>query len=262
MKIAILQMAIKEGQPDHNRQHVLDLLDEEFALNQVVLLVLPELWDTGYALLDLEACADTDGREARVFLSDLAQKYHTNIIGGSIARVCDGQYYNTSYSFNRNGQLINRYDKVHLFGLMAEDKYLSAGDKDSCFWLDDVLTSQVICYDIRFPEWLRKQIAKGSKLLVVPAQWPSARISQWKILLQARAIENQAFVVAVNRTGQGLLDSFDGHSLVIDPLGNILLETDVQEGLSICDIDLSVIEEIRGQMPVFADRRLDLYKEG
>ncbi|MDY4761851.1 carbon-nitrogen family hydrolase [Streptococcus thoraltensis] len=261
MKVALLQMAIKEGQPDKNRQHLLELLDDDVTLNQVDLLVLPELWDTGYALADLDACADENGREAQEFLAELAKKYHINIIGGSIARAHDGRYFNTSYTFERNGQLINCYDKVHLFGLMGEDKYLSAGDSDSSFLIDDILTSQVICYDIRFPEWLRKQMAKGAKLLVVPAEWPSARISQWKILLQARAIENQAFVVAVNRTGQGLLDSFDGHSLVIDPLGNILLETDDQEGLSLFDIDFSKIEEVRGQIPVFADRRLDLYEE-
>ena len=121
--------------------------------------------------------------------------------------------------------------------------------------------SQVICYDIRFPEWLRKQMAKGSQLLVVPAQWPSSRIMQWKILLQARAIENQAYVVAVNRTGEGLLDTFNGHSLVIDPLGKVVFEADAQEGVSVVTIDLEAVESVRGQIPVFADRRLDLYQE-
>ncbi|MFU2206304.1 carbon-nitrogen family hydrolase [Streptococcus pluranimalium] len=260
MKLALLQMAIKEGQPEQNRQRVLDLLDDSI-LKEADLLVLPELWDTGYALGDLDKCADKDGKDAQNFLSALARKYHINIIGGSIAREEDGCYFNTSYTFDRNGKLVNRYDKAHLFGLMGEDQYLSAGNRDSGFIIDDILTSQVICYDIRFPEWLRKQMAQGSKLLVVPAEWPSARITQWKILLQARAIENQDFVVAVNRNGQVLLDKFDGHSLVIDPLGNILLEIDSQEGLSMINLNFSEIEAVRGQIPVFADRRLDLYKE-
>lgn len=260
MKIALLQMAIQEGQPDFNRQQILKWLDKA-DLSDVGLLVLPELWDTGYALSDLADCADKEGERARQFLSQIAKKYELSVIGGSIARESQGAFFNTTYSFDKKGQLVNQYDKVHLFGLMGEDKYLGAGCSDSHFVLDGIEVSQVICYDIRFPEWLRKQMAKGSQLLVVPAQWPTSRIMQWKILLQARAIENQAFVVAVNRTGQGLLDDFDGHSLVIDPLGNILFEADAQEGVSVVDIDLSEIEVVRGSMPVFTDRRLDLYQE-
>lgn len=260
MKIALLQMAIQEGQPDLNRQQILKWLDKA-DLSDVELLVLPELWDTGYALSDLANCADKEGEKAQHFLSQIAKNDELAVIGGSIARESQGAFFNTSYSFDKNGQLVNQYDKVHLFGLMGEDKHLAAGCLDSHFVLDGVEVSQVICYDIRFPEWLRKQMAKGSQLLVVSAQWPSSRVMQWKILLQARAIENQAFVVAVNRTGQGLLDTFDGHSLVIDPLGNVLFEADAQEGLSIVDIDLSEVEVVRGSMPVFTDRRLDLYQE-
>lgn len=260
MKVALLQMAIKEGNPNQNRQRILELLDD-LSLQESDLLILPELWDTGYALENLDRCADKDGQKARNFLSELAKKYHINIIGGSIAREHEGKFFNTSYVFNRTGRLINHYDKVHLFGLMGENQYLSAGDRDSQFLIDDVLTSQVICYDIRFPEWLRKQMARGSKLLVVPAEWPSTRIFQWKILLQARAIENQAFVIGVNRTDQGLLDDFNGHSVIISPLGEILLEIDEEEGLSTFEINFSELEAVRGQMPVFADRRLELYKE-
>lgn len=260
MKIALLQMAIQEGRPKLNRQNLLKWLDEA-DLRGVDVLVLPELWDTGYALSDLADCADKEGETAQAFLSHLAKKYEVAVIGGSIARESQGTFFNTSYSFDQNGHLVNQYDKVHLFGLMGEDKHLAAGRLDSHFTLGGIEMSQVICYDIRFPEWLRKQMAKGSQLLVVPAQWPSSRIMQWKILLQARAIENQAYVVAVNRTGEGLLDTFNGHSLVIDPLGKVVFEADAQEGVSVVTIDLEAVESVRGQIPVFADRRLDLYQE-
>ncbi|MFV5772418.1 nitrilase-related carbon-nitrogen hydrolase, partial [Pediococcus acidilactici] len=84
-------------------------------------------------------------------------------------------------------------------GLMAEDEYLQAGNKESVFELDDVKAASVICYDIRFPEWVRTLMSSGAKVLFVLAEWPKERVEQWEILLRARAVENQAFVVAVNR---------------------------------------------------------------
>ena len=99
--------------------------------------------------------------------------------------------------------MIADYDKVHLFGLMVEDEYLQAGNKESVFELDDIKAASVICYDIRFPEWVRTLMSSGAKVLFVVAEWPKERVEQWEILLRARAVENQAFVVAVNRVGDG-----------------------------------------------------------
>ena len=258
MKIALLQMAIQEGRPELNRQNVLKWLDKA-DLREVDVLVLPELWDTGYALSDLADCADKEGETAQAFLSHLAKKYEVAVIGGSIARESQGTFFNTSYSFDQNGHLVNQYDKVHLFGLMGEDKHLAAGNLGSHFTLGGIEMSQVICYDIRFPEWLRKQMAKGSQLLVVPAQWPSSRIMQWKILLQARAIENQAYVVAVNRVGDNPDNKFNGHSLIINPLGEVLSDSGDQETLTVYDLDTSEMEKFTQQIHVFEDRRPELY---
>lgn len=260
MKIGLLQLALKDGQPQNNRKKVIDLLEKEMT-SSIDVLVLPELWDTGYALDKLEIIADHEGEKAKTFLCQLAKTYQCNIVGGSIARESKGLFYNTSYTFDQKGNLIGQYDKIHLFGLMEENQYIQAGNQETHFNINDIEMSQVICYDIRFPEWTRKLMANGSKILFVSAQWPSSRIKQWTILLQARAIENQAFVVAVNRTGEGLLDDFNGHSMVINPLGDIVTELNNEERLAVVDIDLSLIDQVRGQMPVFEDRRPNLYKE-
>ena len=120
--------------------------------------------------------------------------------------------------------------------------------------------ASVICYDIRFPEWVRTQMAQGAKVLFVVAQWPEPRVQQWEILLKARAVENQAFVVAVNRVGTGSDDVFSGHSMVIDPLGNVVLQSkEHEEGIFTADINLEEVDKVRGQIPVFEDRRTDLY---
>lgn len=258
MRVALVQWDIQEGYPEKNREKLLQLLSD-VNLDTVDVLVLPEMWNTGYALSKLENSADIDGKESLHLLRQLAQDHQVTIVGGSVATKRGQQFFNTAYTVSSDGQLLNHYDKVHLFGLMNEDSYLTAGQSESQFSLSDCQASHVICYDIRFPEWIRKQMARGSEVLFVSAQWPKERIAQWRILLQARAIENQAFVVAVNRIGQGKADTFDGHSLVVNPLGDILLETDDREGIFVAELDMEAVRQVRGQIPVFADRRLDLY---
>lgn len=203
--------------------------------------------------------ADDDGQRTRQLLSKLARQFRVNIVGGSVAVARDGHYYNEMLVIDRHGQLVSQYDKVHRFGLMAEDRYITAGATENVFELDDVAAMGVICYDIRFPEWLRKQAAQGPRVIFVSAEWPTQRQMQWRLLLQARAIENQAFVVAVNRVGSDPDNQFGGQSLVIDPLGDLLAIGGAHPQLITATLDLAQVERVRGQIPVFEDRRPELY---
>ncbi|MDV7758800.1 carbon-nitrogen family hydrolase [Liquorilactobacillus mali] len=258
-KVSLLQLDIVFGDPETNYINVEKYIKKAVS-DKPDVLVLPEMWNTGYALDKLGDIADKGGQRTKNFLSNLAKRFAVNIVGGSVATEEAGKYYNTSYIFGRKGNLISQYQKVHLFGLMNEDDFISAGSVQNQFVLDDVKAAGVICYDIRFPEWERKLMSKGQQILFVSAQWPAKRIEQWRMLLCARAIENQSFVVAVNRVGEAPKDSFNGHSLVIDPLGKILAEgtTDV-EGIFTCEFDLDDLTEVRGSIPVFKDRRPELY---
>lgn len=248
MKVSLIQMAIYEAEPKKNIENVLAWL-EKAALDESDVIVLPEMWNTGYAL-----------EQTKNLLGKFAKENQVNLVAGSVATVKKNQFFNTTYVFNRAGQVIADYDKVHLFGLMGEDRFLQAGHRESTFELDGVKVASIICYDMRFPEWVRTLMATGARVLFVVAEWPKKRVPQWEILLRARAVENQAFVVAVNRVGQGVLDDFSGHSLVIDPLGNVILQApDNQEGVFSVDIDLSEVEKVRGHIPVFADRKPELY---
>lgn len=261
MKLALIQCHIDYNQVDKNKQHIGDLIEQACQGNPDV-IILPEMWNTGYALTELEQSADNEGQDTVSFLSALAKKHQVNMIGGSVSTKRAEGFFNSNYVFNRDGQLISHYDKVHLFGLMQEDRYLKAGDDQSLFYVDQVKASSVICYDIRFPEWTRLLMSQGSQILFVMAQWPETRKQQWEILLKARAVENQAFVVAVNRVGDGPNDHFSGQSMVIDPLGNILVKAkDDSEDIVLVDIDLSEVSKTRGEIPVFDDRRLDLYSK-
>ena len=259
MKIALVQMDVAHGQPVENKKHVKEMLERALVANPDV-IVLPEMWNTGYALDELDGLADKEGLESQEFLSQFAREHAVAILGGSVAIERDGKFYNTTYVYNKSGDLINIYSKVHLFGLMAEDQYMSAGAAESIFELDGVIAASVICYDIRFPEWVRTQMAQGAKVLFVVAQWPEPRVQQWEILLKARAVENQAFVVAVNRVGDDPDNHYNGHSLAIDPLGNVIADAGENDGITYAELDLTQLATVRGAIPVFVDRRPDLYK--
>ncbi|SEP67734.1 Predicted amidohydrolase [Streptococcus equinus] len=259
MKVSLIQMAIYEAESKKNIENVLAWL-EKAVLEEPDVIVLPEMWNTGYALEQIAELADENGQETKNLLGKFAKNHQINLVAGSVATKKETGFFNTTYVFNREGQVISDYDKVHLFGLMREDRFMQAGKNENLFELDDVKAASVICYDIRFPEWVRTLMSSGAKVLFVVAEWPKERVEQWEILLRARAVENQAFVVAVNRVGQGSSDTFSGHSLVIDPLGQIILQTtDYQEGIFTVDLDLSEVDKVRGHIPVFEDRKLDLY---
>lgn len=258
MRVALAQLDIQFGDPDANYQQV-EVAIQRAAEQTVDVIVLPEMWNTGYALTRLNVVADEDGQRTRQLLSKLARQFRVNIVGGSVAVARDGHYYNEMLVIDRHGQLVSQYDKVHRFGLMAEDRYITAGATENVFELDDVAAMGVICYDIRFPEWLRKQAAQGPRVIFVSAEWPTQRQMQWRLLLQARAIENQAFVVAVNRVGSDPDNQFGGQSLVIDPLGDLLAIGGAHPQLITATLDLAQVERVRGQIPVFEDRRPELY---
>lgn len=258
MRVALAQLDIQFGDPDANYQQV-EVAIQRAAEQTVDVIVLPEMWNTGYALTRLNVVADDDGQRTRQLLSKLARQFRVNIVGGSVAVARDGHYYNEMLVIDRHGQLVSQYDKVHRFGLMAEDRYITAGATENVFELDDVAAMGVICYDIRFPEWLRKQAAQGPRVIFVSAEWPTQRQMQWRLLLQARAIENQAFVVAVNRVGSDPDNQFGGQSLVIDPLGDLLAIGGAHPQLITATLDLAQVERVRGQIPVLEDRRPELY---
>jgi predicted amidohydrolase len=143
---------------------------------------------------------------------------------------------------------------------MDEHLYLEAGSKKGLFQLDDRLFAGVICYDIRFPEWIRAHTSEGAEALFVVAQWPIARLKHWRTLLIARAIENQCYVIACNRSGSDPNNQFAGHSLIIDPWGEVLAEAEEHEGIVSAEINLELVKEIRKQIPIFEDRKPNSYQ--
>jgi predicted amidohydrolase len=258
IKVALAQLNIEFANPQANQVKVKAAVSAA-AQENVDVVVFPEMWNTGYALDQLGTLADEDGKKTQAVLARLAGQFDVNIVGGSVATKRGDQFFNTTYVVDRLGQVVADYDKVHLFGLMNEDRYLTAGDKENYFRLAGVPSASFICYDLRFPEWVRTVARHGTDILYFSAEWPAKRIAQWKLMLQARAIENQAFVVAVNRVGDDPDNHFNGHSLVIDPLGRIIVDAGETETIAYAVVDLDQLAAVRGPIPVFSDRRPPLY---
>lgn len=257
-KLALCQIDVTFKNPDANFKRVRQAVTEA-AKSGAQIAVLPEMWNTGYCLGELEMYADRNGERTKKFLSALAKEQNITIIGGSVAIKTEGKFTNIMYAFDNQGDFLSSYKKVHPFKLMDEHLYLEPGNDANLFMLDGIKTAGFICYDIRFPEWIRYHAAKGAEVIFVVAQWPDVRISQWEKLLVARAIENQAFVVAVNRVGQDPNNRFNGHSMVINPQGEILLSAVEKEENLYCTIQLDKVHEARSAISVFDDRRPELY---
>ncbi|ALC84093.1 carbon-nitrogen family hydrolase [Bacillus gobiensis] len=256
LKIACLQFDISFGNPAENYQKAERFIKKA---SDADVVILPELWTTGYDLSRLDEIGDENGKYTKQWLSDIARTYEVNIVAGSVAVKKNDGIYNTMYIVGKNGDMLSEYSKVHLFKLMDEHHYLAAGSKENTFALEGIQACGVICYDIRFPEWIRKHTENGASLLFVSAEWPAPRLDHWKALLIARAIENQCFVAACNCSGSNPDNQFAGHSMIIDPWGKIIAEASDGEEIISAELELGISEKIRAQIPIFSDRRTELY---
>ncbi|QQE77509.1 carbon-nitrogen family hydrolase [Alicyclobacillus sp. SO9] len=258
MKLALCQMNVLQGDKAGNRKTAEQMIREANG-NGADVAVLPEMWTCGYDFERLEEHAETFNGHTVTLLSGLARDLNMWIVGGSLPIRYSEGISNTAVTFNSDGELVHTYRKIHLIGLMEEDKYLLAGDSLSSFDLASTKGATVICYDLRFPELARSTVEKGAKILFVPAEWPMQRQQHWNALLQARAIENQMYVAAVNMSGENQNDRFIGGSKVIDPWGDIVAEAGADAQILLADIDLKLADEVRERVPSLRDRRPQLY---
>ncbi|GLB60435.1 carbon-nitrogen family hydrolase [Cytobacillus sp. NCCP-133] len=259
LKIACLQMDILFGKPKENFEAAEAMIEKALKTNPD-LIVLPELWTTGYDLTRLEDIADENAASAIDFLKRIAQKNNVHLVGGSVANKTEDCVYNTLLVVDKNGNTIHQYSKLHLFKLMNEHLYLTGGKEKGAFSLENRRFAGMICYDIRFPEWIRAHTSKGAEALFVVAEWPLARLSHWRTLLIARAIENQCYIIACNRAGSDPENIFAGHSMIIDPWGEVVAEGSENEEIVRGEIDLDKVKEVRKMIPIFEDRKPDYYR--
>ena len=259
MKVSCLQMNMKLGCPKENFPLAEKLIVESVKAQPDV-IVLPEAWNTGFFPKEnLAELSCKDGDEVKSHIGTLAKQYGVNIVAGSVSNVRDGKVFNTAMVFDRDGECIAEYDKTHLFTPMGEDDYYTCGDHLCRFTLDGVKCGIIICYDVRFPELTRSLALQGLDMLFVVSQWPKERIFHLQTLTVARAIENQIFVVCCNSCGTAGKTVYGGNSSVIEPFGKTLALAGENEEIITAACDMQILSDIRGSIPVFRDRRTELY---
>lgn len=258
LTLSLAQIDIAFGDPEANMAKVCQMADEAVRRGSDVLL-LPELWSTGYDLANVAKHASPLTAGIFAELSSLAASKGLFLLGSNLGLNASGTVGNTAVLFAPDGERLAAYNKIHLFRLMAEDQHLAPGDKPVLVDLPWGKAGLAICYDLRFPELFRQYAVGGANMVFLPAEWPHPRLAHWQILLRARAVENQMFVIACNRVGSAGETSFFGHSCIIDPWGEIVVEGGGGEMLITAVIDTDQVAKIRRQIPVFADRRPELY---
>lgn len=253
MNVLALQYDIAWEDRDANLSKVRRLLSAS-APGPGALIVLPEMALTGFSM-NPDKVADTEARECETALRQLALEHRSWVLGGVVSRAPDGRGRNEALLATPEGGVGARYTKIHPFSLTREHVHYEAGADVVVAPCGPFRLAPFVCYDLRFPEVFRTAARRGATLLVVIANWPEARHAHWRALLQARAIENQAWVVGVNRCGRDPKFVYAGGSLVIDPSGRVEAEAGAEEEVLRGVIDLQKSEELRASLPFLGDIR-------
>ncbi len=216
------------------------------------LVVLPEMFATGFSL-DLKKTCTGRALDTEPFLRSLATGHQVAVLGGAVRMDESGLGKNEAIALSSSGKPLCRYLKQRPFSGAGEDLVHDRGYEGTTFVWGGMLISPLICYDLRFPELFRGGAKAGAEVFVVIAAWPKTRIDHWITLLRARAIENQAYVVGVNRTGDEPKFSYCGRSLVVDPQGNIVTDLGEEERVAHVTLDPRMPSNWRDEFPAYHD---------
>jgi predicted amidohydrolase len=218
------------------------------------LLVLPEMFASGFSM-QAATISDSRSRETQGFLADTAQTLGIYLVGGIVTDGRAGLGRNECACYDPQGREIARYCKLHPFTLGGEAESYEAGETIATFEWAGFKVAPFICYDLRFPESFRSAVRQGANLFLVIASWPVARIAHWNALLKARAIENQAYVVGVNRCGQDPQFGYSGQSQIVSFTGDVIATAGAEEGSCQAELSLADLNDYRQRLPFLADMR-------
>jgi predicted amidohydrolase len=259
VRASLIQIAVEEGESvESRRARVASLVRDQAGAD---LVVLPELWTTG-AFAYEQFSSEAEPLEGPTYeaMAKAASDAGVWLHAGSIPeRDPEGPLYNTSLVFSPSGELAVAYRKIHRFGFdKGEAVLMGAGGELVTVRLPETTIGLATCYDLRFPELFRGLVDAGAETFVLPAGWPERRRSHWTLLAQARAVENQAFVLACGTAGTHAGVPQAGHSIVVDPWGEVLAEAGAGEEVLRVDFDPGKVATTREQFPALKDRMLGL----
>ena len=256
--VGILQLEVIREDASRNTRYVLEQI-RSGARSGCEVLVLPELWNVAYPLVGPQVLITEDSPLVES-IAKAACLNETWIIAGSMALSTERGPRNRCLVFSPEGEISSRYDKIHLYPGLDEPNILSPGFSPGYFNMGGLPCGILICFDVEFPELPRSLSSKGAKILFIPGAWKAEYTRLWRALLISRAIENQVFVVGVNRCDRGKNSTFGGESLVVDPFGDIILHLDDTPRFERVVLDLSRVESARSEHKVASSIRPEIYR--
>lgn len=240
-----------------NREANFDTIRRLLAASNIqagALVALPEMFSSGFSM-NVDRIAEDAPSQAEAFLSEIALEYESSVLGGLVYRLNDGRGSNELSVFGPKGQRIGHYQKNHCFSYTGESEHYEAGEDILLFDWHGFTVCPTICYDLRFPELYRRAVKAGADLFPVIASWPDTRAHHWSALLKARAIENQAFVMGVNRIGKDPTWTYPGLSTIIDPHGIELANAGDSETCITAEVALETVSDWRETFQALGDMK-------
>lgn len=267
MRVALIQMPVTDDKLinlETARRKI-----REAAAQGADFAVLPEMFCCPYRNDCFAVYGEPEGGPVQTALSALAAELGIYLVGGSLPELTDGRIYNTSYVYDRQGQLLAKHRKAHLFDIdveggqrFMESDTLSPGNAVTTFETAFGTMGLCICFDLRFEELARCMCLRGAKAIFVPAAFNmTTGPAHWELLFRQRAVDNQCFTVGVSPARDETASYVAyGNSIAVDPWGNVLCRADGRETTLLAELDLSRMEAVRRQLPILSARRTDLYE--
>jgi len=260
MRFSSIQLAANDGETRRQRMEraAAYLQDISEQADKPVQIMFPEIWATGFfGFARYYEQAEDDRGETYDLMSAWARKLNCYIHTGSFVEKNGESHYNTSLLLAPNGSVVAKYRKIHLFGYCSKEAELLCGG--SALGVCDTEYGRVglaTCYDLRFPELFRAMVNLGAEYFLVNSAWPKGRLEHWRLFNQARAVEDQCFLISCNGTGTQNGSTLAGHSMIVDPWGEILAEGRETEAIVTAEVDPARIVDNREHFSALKDKKL------
>lgn len=255
MRITSIQLGMKDRPKEETVAYALNLVDQA---SESDLILLPEIWPCGFFSFDRYR-SDSESLEGPTVAAfqQKARAHGAHILMGSLVENHGGQFYNTSVFINPRGEIAACYRKIHLFGYQSDETRILTPGRDIV--VTDTpwgVCGFSTCYDLRFPELYRRMIDQGARFLLIASAWPLVRLEAWRLFNRARAHENLAFLISCNAAGANEGKQYAGNSMIVDPLGQVVVQGGEQEQLVSAEIDPGLVDSVRQEFSALDDRVL------
>lgn len=254
MKVSSIQFLIKDD--ENKEQRLKRMLEKIDACRGSQLIIMPEIWKTGYFNFDrYEAESESLNGETVTLIAAKARELQAYIMTGSFVEKDQGKLFNTSVLLNPRGEIIASYRKIHLFGYGSEEtRVLTPGSQVVTVGTEYGTFGLATCYDLRFPELFRKMLDQGVDFFLIASAWPYPRLDHWRMLNQVRALENECYLISANCAGINRGKQYLGHSAIVDPWGVIIAGAGDEEAIITAEVDVSEVRRVRSVFPPVRDR--------